>query len=172
MPIYDDIEGQPFLRLYAKFAKKSIPIMKEYVKGMVFIPGPLQKIISMDANKGVYMIAYNDNKNAIALKNNLENNETNRELYENLIEKLLGMPENSLHIIAIKDYYWPIGTHYYKPLNTKLYKSREEFINKAQHPENGMLVVGEVVSRNQGWTEGSLESVEDVVTKKWIKTEC
>lgn len=171
MPIYDDIEGQPFLRLYAKFDKKSIPIMKEYIKGYTFVSGPLQKLIPMDADKGVYMISYSDNKNAMALKPNLENNETNRELYETLIEKTLGIPDNSIHIIAIKDYYWPIGTHYYKPLNTALYKSREQFIYQAQHPINGLLVVGEVVSKNQGWVEGSLESVETAVTKKWITTE-
>lgn len=172
MPIYDDIEGQTFLRLYAKFDKKSVSIMKKYVKGFTFVSGPLQKLIPMDADKGVYMIAYNDNKNSVALKKYLENNKTNRELYEMLVEQALKIPENSLHIIAIKDYYWPIGTHYYKPLNRKLYGSREEFIHEAQHPENGVLVVGEVVSRNQGWTEGALESVESTVTKKWIKTEC
>jgi hypothetical protein len=170
--IYNDIEGQPFLRLYAKFTKSSIPILKEYIKGFTFVPGPLQRIIPMDPDNGVYMIAYNDNNNTIALKNNLQNTKTNRELYEILLEKSLGMPENSLHIIAIKDYYWPIGTHYYKPLNIELYKSREEFIDKAQHPEKGILVVGEALSRNQGWTEGALESVKAVVTEDWVKKEC
>jgi hypothetical protein len=171
-PIYNDIEGQPFLRLYAKFTKKSIPIMKEYVKGFTFVPGPLQRIIPMDPNKGVYMIAYNDNNNTIALKDYLQNTKSNRDLYELLLEKSLGMPENSVKIIAIKDYYWPVGTHYYKPLNKELYSSREQFIDKAQHPEQGILVVGEAVSRNQGWTEGALESVKDVVTKQWVKKEC
>jgi monoamine oxidase len=41
-------------------------------------------------------------------------------------------------------------------------------MRKAQHPEKGILVVGEAVSRNQGWTEGALESVEAVMTKQWI----
>jgi len=171
-PIYNDIEGQPFLRLYAKFSKDSIPIMKQYVKGFTFLPGPLQKIIPMNQDNGVYMIAYNDNKNTIALKNNLQNNRSNRELYEILLEKSLGIKNNLLHIIAIKDYYWPIGTHYYKPLNKEIYKNREQFIYKAQHPENGMLVVGEAVSRSQGWTLGALESVETVLDKKWIKNPC
>lgn len=171
-PIYNDIEGQPFLRLYAKFNKESIPILKEYVKGFTLLPGPLQKIIPMDANKGVYMIAYNDNKNALELKPYLENNEKNRKLYEMLLEKSLGIQENSLHIIAIKDYYWPIGTHYYKPLNKQLYRSREEFIEQAQHPQTGIVVVGEVVSRNQGWTEGALQSVKAVITRKWVNEIC
>jgi hypothetical protein len=167
-PIYHDIEGQPFLRLYGKFSKNSIPIMKEYVKGLTMVPGPLQKIIPVDSDKGIYMIAYCDNLNAIALKNHLKNTEENRFLYCNLLEQTLGIPTNSLHLIAIKDYYWPIGTHYYKPLNKNLYINRENFIEKAQHPENCILVVGEVVSNNQGWTEGALESVKSVLTKKWI----
>ena len=171
-PIYNDIEGQPFLRLYAKFTKKSVPIMKEYIKGFTFVPGPLQRIIPMDPDNGIYMIGYNDNNNTIALKNHLQNTRENRELYEMLLEKSLGIPQGSLHIIAIKDYYWPIGTHYYKPLNKELYSSREEFMYKAQHPEKGILVVGEALSRNQGWTQGALESVNAVLTKVWVKKEC
>ncbi len=170
--IYDDIQGQPFLRLYAKFTKSSVPVLKEYIKGFTFVPGPLQRIIPMDPDNGVYMIAYNDNNNTLALKDYLQNTKSNRDLYEILLEKSLGMPQGSLHIIAIKDYYWAIGTHYYKPLNKELYKSREEFIDKAQHPEKGILVVGEGVSRSQGWTIGCLESVNDVLTKEWVKKEC
>lgn len=171
-PIYNDIEGQPFLRLYAKFTKKSTTILKEYVKGYTILPGPLQKIIPMDVENGVYMIAYNDNNNALVLKKHLKNIKENRDLYQMLLEKSLGIPKNSLHIIALKDYYWPIGTHYYKPLNKELYSSREDFIDKAQHPEKGLLVVGEVVSKNQGWTEGALESVKTVLNKKWVESIC
>jgi hypothetical protein len=171
-PIYKDIEGQPFLRLYGKFSRESIAIMKKYVKGYTIVPGPLQKIIPMDSDKGIYMISYSDNKNAIILKNHLENNKENRELYCILLEKSLNIPNNSLHLIAIKDFYWPIGTHYYKPLDKTQYKNRDKFIEEAQHPEKGILVVGEVVSRNQGWTEGALESVKSVLTKKWINHIC
>lgn len=171
-PIYNDIEGQPFLRLYGKFSASSIPIMKQYVKGFTIVPGPLQKIIPMDPNKGVYMIAYNDNQNTILLKNHLENNKENRELYCMLLEKALNIPKHSLHLTAIKDYYWPIGTHYYKPLDTTEFTNRDQFVDRAQHPEQGILVVGEAVSRNQGWTEGALESVKAVVTKKWIIKDC
>ena len=170
-PIYNHIKGQPFLRLYAKFTKKSAEIMNKYVKGFTFVPGPLQRIIPMDADNGVYMIAYNDNVNALALKNHLKNTRENRELYETLLEQSLGIPNDSIHIVAIKDYYWPIGTHYYTPL-VQEYNSREEFIREAQHPEKGILVVGEAVSRNQGWTEGALESVKAVLTKKWIENTC
>ena len=167
-PIYNDIEGQPFLRLYGKFSKNSIPIMNEYVKGYTFLPGPLQKIIPMNPDTGIYMIAYNDNNNTLALKNNLENTKENRDMYCRLLEKSMGIPADLLNLIAVKDFYWPVGTHYYKPLNTSIYKDRAEFIDVAQHPEKGILVVGEVVSKNQGWAEGALDSVRMVLTKKWI----
>ena len=118
------------------------------------------------------MIAYSDNSNAIALKDHLKNTAENRDLYCDLIEQSLGIQHGSLELIAIKDFYWPIGTHYYEPLKTSQFKSRDAFLKVAQHPEKGMLVVGEAVSRYQGWVEGALESVEAVLTKKWIKEEC
>jgi len=170
--IYNQIEGQTFLRVYAKFSKKSIPIMKEYIKGYTIVPGPLQKIIPINANQGVYMISYSDNAKAISLKKHLENTSENCAFFADLLENALGISKDTLHIISIKSYYWPIGTHYYKPLNSHQYANRDSFIYAAQHPEKCMLVVGEVVSRNQGWTEGALESVKTVLTKKWILDKC
>jgi monoamine oxidase len=75
-----------------------------------------------------------------------------------------------LKIVALKDFYWPVGTHYYGPLHGV--KNRTEFVYKVQHPMNGMLVVGEAVSTYQGWVEGALESVETALTKKWITHGC
>jgi hypothetical protein len=165
--LYQQIHGQPFLRMYAKFDAKSTKILKNWVKNYTIVPGPLQKIIPMDSEKGIYMIAYSDNENAIILKNHLKNTFENRKLYEKLVEQSLGLPANTLHIIEIKDFYWPVGTHYYEPLKNN-FKNREEFVFQAQHPEKGMIVVGEAVSRYQGWCEGALESVKTVLDKKWI----
>jgi hypothetical protein len=169
--IYQQIHGQPFLRLYAKFNKKSAEIMSKYVTSYTIVPGPLQKIIPMDSSKGVYMIAYSDNNNALLVKKYLTNTPENRRLFCDLLEKSLGIPTGSLEITAIKDYYWPIGTHYYEPLPNEFH-SRDEFLDKVQHPEKGLLVVGEAVSRYQGWVEGALESVKTVLNKKWIQNEC
>lgn len=169
--IYNEIKGQNFLRLYGKFSKKSSEIMQEYVKGYTIVPGPLQKIIPMNANRGVYMIAYSDNENATFLKKYLEDTPKNREIICYLLEKALGIPNKTLELVAMKDYYWPIGTHYYTPLSNN-YENRDEFIHKAQNPEKGILVVGEVVCDNQGWTNGALSSVKAVLNKKWVKTLC
>jgi hypothetical protein len=157
--------------LYGKFPKASAEIMKQYVSGITIVPGPLKKIIPMDPEKGVYMIAYSDNEDAKVLKDRLKNTPKNREFFCDLLEESLAIPKGSLDLIAIKDYYWPIGTHYYEPLRGK-FKNRKEFIKEAQNPMQGMLIVGEMISMNQGWTEGALESVEAVVTKKWINGNC
>jgi hypothetical protein len=170
-PIYQQIHGQTFLRLYGKFTKSSAEIMKQYVPGYTVVPGPLKKIISMDTEKGVYMIAYSDNEDAKYLKDRLKNTQKNRDYFCELLEEALGIPKGALNLIAIKDYYWPIGTHYYEPLHGP-FKNRKEFIKKAQHPMPGILVVGEMISMNQGWTQGALESVEAVLTKKWVDSEC
>lgn len=176
-PIYKQIEGQPFLRVYGKFDKQSIPILNQYIErqGVNVVPAPLQKIIPMNPDAGVYMIVYNDNRNTLALKSRTEDTEANREFYCEMIERSLGIddsPKGPLHspkgrlcLLSIRSFYWTVGTHYYKPL--KDYPTREEFIVEAQHPVDGILVVGEVVSKHQGWTEGALESVDLVVTKKW-----
>ena len=151
---------------FSKFDKKSNDIMEQILTTYTIVPGPLQKMIPF--SNGVYMIAYTDNKKAEYLKTYIENTPKNRVFFEKEVEKALDIEPNSLKIIAIKDFYWPIGTHYYEPLNTQKYKNRSEFIRDAQHPEKCLLVVGEAVSRRQGWTEGALESVHAVLNKKWI----
>jgi len=162
-PIYKEIQGQPFLRVYGKFCKSSISILNKFIKpGVTIVPGPLKKIIPINSVKGVYMIAYTDNSGAIALKPYLKDTKENRDFFCDLLEKSIGIPDDSLKLIAIKDYYWDIGTHYYKPLKLK-YKNRNEFIKIAQNPMPNMFVVGEMISKNQGWTQGALQSVESVI---------
>jgi hypothetical protein len=167
-PIYKDIGGQEFLRLYGKFSKDSIPLMQEAVPGYTIVQGPLQKIIPMNSKEGIYMIAYSDNKSAKQLKKYLKNTVENREYISRIIEKSLNIPRGEIKLVSILDAYWEIGTHYYKPLSKK-FKSREEFIEEAQHPSDNILVIGEMVALNQGWVEGALDSVKRGLTKDWLK---
>jgi glycine/D-amino acid oxidase-like deaminating enzyme len=168
MAIYNQIHGQPFLRMYGKFSGKSAEIMRERVTVQTIVTGALYKIIPMDTEKGIYMIGYTDNAGALELRRYLENTTENREKWAREIEKALNIEDGSLGLTAIRDYYWPIGTHYYEPLDRRQFENRESFIQKAQNPMDGILVVGEMVSLNQGWVQGALESVESVLHKKWI----
>ena len=165
--IYKQIHGQPFLRTYGKFSASSLNTMREYVPYLTIVPGALQKIIPMDADRGVYMICYSDNASAKKLDLISEDSEENRARFCRLLEKSLDAPKDSLELLEIADYYWATGTHYYEPL-TGDFKNRGAFIRKAQRPHRNMLVVGELISTNQGWVEGALESVEAVVTERWI----
>lgn len=159
--IYNDIGYQHFIRIYGKFDKNSSIIMKKYVTTSTMVPTILQKIIPINPDKGIYMISYSDNNNAVKVNKYSENNEINREKLCRIIEKSLGI-KDKLKLISIKSFYWNIGTHYYKPLENK-FKNREEFIKKIQNPKENILVVGEAVALDQGWTEGALESIENTL---------
>jgi len=165
--VYKQIKSQPFLRLYGKFDKKSTEIMEKLITNYTIVPGPLQKIIPINKNKGVYMVSYSDNKNALLLHKHFSDNEIYRNYICNLICKSLGIPDNSLHLIAVKEFFWEQGTHYFEPLQG--FETRKEFIWSAQHPMKNIIVVGEAVSLYQGWVEGALESVESVVNKKGLE---
>jgi len=150
---YKSVEGQPFLRLYGKFDKESAEIMAREVPKMTIVLGPLKKMIPM--GQGVYMIGYTDNEMAERVKDKLKNTEMNREFMCRLIEKSLGIRKNILKMRAMRDYYWQVGTHYYKP-SIANFKS-------LSNPEPNIYVVGEMVSKKQGWVEGALESVETIL---------
>ena len=106
------------------------------------------------------MIVYTDNKAADYFSDNLDD----KQFFSNELEKTLNLQKNTLKLTAIKSFYWDIGTHYFKPLNKK-YKDRKEFINKSQTPDKNLFVIGEMISRNQGWVQGALESVNNILNK-------
>lgn len=163
-PIYNQIHGQSFLRIYGKFTKASANIMDSAIQSSVLVvPGPIHKIIPMNKETGVYMIAYTDNAGAHYLKRYINNTEANRKALCHLLEKAMGITKNILELREIVSFYWPIGTHYYEPLSGPYY-SREDFIKHAQNPNPNLFVVGEMVSNNQGWVEGALESVDKLFT--------
>lgn len=159
-PIYMHICGQPFLRIYAQFDAQSADRMRSAVPVTTLVEGPLQKILPMDAAKGVYMVAYSDNKHAQALHAHRTNTPRNRLYMARQVERALGMEAHALHVLDMVHFYWEEGTHYYAPLPAE-YESREEFIREAQRPMRNCFVVGEMVSKHQGWVEGALESVEN-----------
>lgn len=164
-PIYKQICGQPFLRVYAKCYENDIDIMKKYVSRYTIVQGPLQKMIPIEPTKGIYMISYCDNASAEALRPYLQNNKKNRTYFEGLIKEALNV---DIHLVSIMSIYWDIGTHYYRPLYK--FNRRQDFIKKAQRPEKNIRVVGEMVSLSQGWVEGALVSVKRVMKKGWLNS--
>ena len=76
-----------------------------------------------------------------------------------LIKKALGI-QTELSMIGMRSYYWTEGTHYYKPLRNDM--TIKKLIKQAQNPTENIYVVGELISSNQGWTEGCFESVDKI----------
>jgi hypothetical protein len=141
--IYNQIGSQNFIKVFAK--SKDINIDKYTV-----VDSPLRKVIPV--KNDVYTIAYSDNEDANYIKSKSDN----------YFEELLSFHfDKKVTINNVKKFSWEEGTHYYKPLPIE-YKSRKEFIKKAQHPKNNIWVIGEVVAKNQGWVEGALSSVEKI----------
>ena len=147
--IYKNIEIQPFVRLYVKLNK---PISG--YKKIIVTEKPFQKIIEMDKEKRIYMISYCDNK----IANKWKQVSDLKKVVKNGLKKIFGM---DVKVLKSKLIFWKLGTHYFKPLPNE-YKNRDEFLNIAQNPIKNMYIIGEAFSRNQGWTEGSLESVEKI----------
>jgi hypothetical protein len=173
-PIYNEIEAQPFFRVYATVAKKYIEIMKTNIKGTTIVANELQKMIPIDPDHGLYMIAYSDNKNANKIKQSMKQSIVsedksynldkmkyidNKEYMTNLIKNAVGIPDLKLNKIV--GFYRDAGTHYYKPLH-KTYRNRMEFIKQAQRPSKNIFVIGEVVSENQGWTNSALSTYHKI----------
>lgn len=148
-PLYKHVHGQPFLRTYARFSKKTRPLMP---RSSVVVQQPLQKIIPIDPDAGIYMIAYSDNASAVKLQK-LED----KEEWARLVEAAIELEPNSLKITSLAKYFWREGTHYYDP--------KCDFTKDARrwHPAPNIWVVGEAVSHNQGWCEGALQTVEHVI---------
>lgn len=142
------IEAQPFLRTYIQLDKPSSEIVKSYVLGTTIVSNVFQKIIPMNPDKGIYMIAYSDNDSAIRGRT------FNKSQIIKQIQKEFGF-DTPLKILKSEHFFWKVGTHYYKFRPDK----------RRQNPVDHLYVVGESVSLNQGWVEGALESVDKVFKK-------
>jgi len=153
----DGIFGQPFVRVYAAFDAPSAAVLGSLVPATTIVQRPLKKIIPMSGNKNVFMVAYADNADAEAVRAIGDDPAT----LARMVAQAVGSPV-PLRILDVQSHYWPIGTHGFGPLNTKKYADRAAFLRAAQRPAPGVFVVGEMVSTNQGWVEGALESVDAV----------
>lgn len=145
---YKNVPSQHFMRMYAVL-NKEIPQVKN---GFVLLKSPLKKIIHI--HKKLYMVAYTEDKYAKFVED-----KTSRFFIEEL-RKIFDMPD--LDYSTEIRIYWEEGTHYYKPLPVE-YKTREEWLNNAKRPLQNVFVAGSMLSREQGWTLGAVQSIEDIL---------
>ena len=148
------IEGQPFLRIYGKFTPESTKIIQQYVLTTTIVPGPIHKLIPINPKQGIYMIVYTDNKGAKFLKKYTSNTSQNRNILCKYLQEALGITQK-IALEDIRSFYWQIGTHYYSP-------SPQPNKTPSQNPKPNLYIIGEMISHNQGWVEGALESVNNI----------
>ena len=149
---HDYIGAVPFIRIYTYHKKKYI--MKENVGGFNIVDSILYKVIPYTSN--IIMTSYADNKDAIKLKKLLTMNKNEQiETVQKLLDKVNIITNNS-NIDDILVHYWDEGVHYYKPFGDVGMKNTLKMLRK---PISGIKVIGEIVSKKQGWVEGAIESV-------------
>ena len=103
------------------------------------------------------MISYSDNKVANRWK-------ACSNVKKTIVQAIRRIFKMEVKVLKHKLIYWKIGTQYFKPLSNE-FKNREEFLSVAQNPIKNLFVVGEGLSINQGWCEGSVESVEKIINQ-------
>lgn len=150
--IYKNIQGQPFVRLYVQLNKPILNFEK-----IIITDPPFQKIIEIDKDNFIYMISYSDNK----IANNWKNQKNIKKVVKDAILKIFNL---EVKVLKHRLIYWKIGTHYFKPLPIH-FKNRNHFLEIAQNPKQNLFLIGEAFSNEQGWCEGSLQSVEQIINK-------
>ena len=159
---YDMIKNQPFLRVYCKLnvdmSLKFIDKIK--INGVTILDSQLCKIININREDGIFMISYCDNNNAKLLNYYSENNSMNKKIFEKLLAESFNISESDIFIEDIYCFYWIIGTHYFKLKNNV---DIEKYLDRLQQPYDNIYVVGECISVNQGWCEGALQSVNNIL---------
>jgi len=154
------VHVQPYMRVYAKVDLRASRDFVRAVREYTVVPNELQKIIPIDPKRGVYMIAYSDNACAARLKTR----GVTEPVIERLAKEALGLslsPRDSdvLRILKLKTFHWDAGTHFFSPLPSA-FRDRDAYLDATLRPHPDVLVLGEGMSRSQGWTEGALERLE------------
>ena len=129
--------------------------MNEKVGGFNIVDSILYKVIPYTDN--ILMVSYADNTDAIKLKKLLGMSKIEQiERVQKLLDKINIISNNSI-ITDIYIYYWDEGVHYYKPFGNN---SMNKILKMLKNPIRGIKVIGEIVSKRQGYVEGAIESVK------------
>ena len=56
--------------------------------------------------------------------------------------------------------YWNEGVHYYKPFKSLKFN---QVLKKLSKPSKNVFVIGEIISKKQGYVEGAIESVNRTI---------
>jgi hypothetical protein len=149
MPEYGAYIGSvPFSRVYA-FYEKGYNLKDGYV----MVDGPLDKMIKV--NDKVLMASYSDGNNARfwMIAKTLDK-DARREIVNDELKKIgfdFGIPND---VFSAE---WTSGVHFFKPYPAgKL----DKLLDTLSKPRKNVFVIGEMLSKRQGYVEGALLSVD------------
>jgi hypothetical protein len=159
--VLNELNCQSFSRIYIKVDKRnqSLKTLKNKIVGFTITDSFLQKIIPI--KEDIYMIGYNDNYNADLCFDYFSTLDEEK-VYEIIEKEIYRLFNVEIKIIFGKIAYWKYGTTYYLPLPIE-YKNRNDWLEYARNPFKNIYFIGEGFSHNQGWVEGCLESVYEII---------
>jgi len=139
----------PFIRIYTYHNNGHNLNIDRYS----IINSKLHKIVIISDK--ILMISYSDNNNALYWKKYLNKQNILINKIKKEIKKIF---DTEIIIDDIKIIFWDNGIHYYKPNGLSV----KDVIRKLSNPRDNMYVIGEMLSKKQGWIEGAIWSCNDI----------
>jgi hypothetical protein len=153
---YKDYIGTvEFVRIYT-WHKKGY--QSDQIAHYNLVPNQLQKIVKITDK--ILMASYSDNTNGKYWKKLIsQDKKTQIKKVENKLQNLnIGID----NVDDVEIGYWKEGVHYYKPFGSIKF---DDLLKKLSKPYKNIFVIGEIVSKKQGWVEGAIESVNRILKK-------
>jgi len=145
------IKIQPLCRIYAQFPKESNDKVWFHNIPRITTNNIIRYIIPINYDNGLIMISYTDGKYA-NIWNKTDNNKLENKIMKNL--KIIFPNINISKPLWIKKYYWLNAIHY----------PTKNYIKYINNKNTNYFICGEMLSENfNGWIEGALESVENII---------
>jgi monoamine oxidase len=152
--VVSHLRNGPLLRIYAKYPKEWTDTLHTMTT-----KHKLKHIIPI--REGIVMIAYVEDADIdpFLKKGKLKSDKELRLLLRKELKRIFS--EEGPEPEWVRPYLWEIGTHAWLPgPSSKLLKNLPII--------QDVYICGEAFSHHQAWVEGALESVESVVTRKWM----
>lgn len=145
-------------RIYGRFPSQPKPWFSNVFRTST--ADKIRQFIPINKHKGIAMVSYSDTSCADYWKRHA--GEGNDHLKTEVLKHLHAVFPNIPNIPEpawVKSYYWSEGVHLWKP-GTDV----DVTIDKIQKMSNRVFVAGEAFCKIQGWIEGALASVNDIIS--------
>ena len=119
---------------------------------------PLRQFIPINNEKNIAMVSYSDTYDADYWNNYIRSGKEilNEKILEQL--KIMFPKKNITYPEKTYNYFWKDAVHVWLPHNDST-----EIKKKISSIDSNLFIVGESFSTRQGWLEGGLETVEDIL---------